>query len=366
MKALHPHVGNNIPSVPTTRLVGHEGPIKVIKFTHDGKYCVSAGHDRTIRLWNPTRIDPAYTTSVSETMHLNKNQNNDIEKHFASSKSIAIDSIPHALPIQSYSDGHTHPISSIDIDDTSNTLISSSNKTLVVTDVITQKLKRRFQDHTGIINSVTTSSDGSVFASGSYDGTVRLWDGRSFNSAPIQILSDASDSVSCVKFLQSDNGMNEIVSVSIDGCVRSYDIRKGCMNVDDFGKDASLTSISYTSDLLCNTISSLNGAIYVTERSTGEILNSCFGGHRAGRYSLECSITADDQNIISGSENGDAVIYNFTDGQVVQVLQGHSRATCSIATHPSREHSSVVITASYDGDSVMWTNGNPIYSEVII
>lgn len=352
MQVSNHNVNNNLPSVPSSRLFGHEGPIRALKFSHDGKYCISAGQDRTVRLWNPTRIDPAYTCTPKEQSPTTCNHGSPRP----------IDSIPHALPIQSYTDGHTHPVSSIDIDDTSTTIVSSSNKALVLTDVITKKMKRRYQNHTGLINTVTCSSGGSIFASGSYDGTVRIMDGRSFSTTPIQILSEATDSVSCVRILEEGNHAAEIVTTSVDGSVRTYDLRKGCIRIDSFGQDA-LTNIGFTSDWLCSAVSGLNGAIHVVERDTGALMNTCINGHKAGRYSLDCEITPDDQFIVSGSEDGIGVLYDFVSGKVVQKLVGHRRPVCSICTHPSRDHNSVIITGSYDGDAVVWSNGNPIYTE---
>lgn len=34
-------------------LRGHEGPVYRCILSHDGSYALSAGHDRTVRLWNP-------------------------------------------------------------------------------------------------------------------------------------------------------------------------------------------------------------------------------------------------------------------------------------------------------------------------
>jgi mitogen-activated protein kinase organizer 1 len=322
----------------------------MVKFTSDGKYCFTAGQDRTVRLWNPLRIDPAH--------HQPPPRNN--PNHSSQ--------LPPALPIQTYTDGHNYPISAIDMDDLSTTLLSSSEKTLVVTDILTQKLKKRFQGHVGRINSVACSKkNGCIFLSASYDGTVRIWDGRSFSNDPVQILKDATDSVSCVKLLEGrsekggGNNVYEIMTCSVDGCVRTYDIRRGMMKTDDFGQDMSLTCLANTSDDLCTAVSCLNGSIHTVEKSTGMLLGTCFGGHVAGRYSLECGITSDDEYVFSGSEDGRVVFYELKTGRVVQSLEGHSRVTTTVACHPKVEHSSVVISGSYDGNAIVWTNGDSVY-----
>lgn len=338
--------GRNLASVASARLVGHEGPIRAVKFTADGKYCLTAGHDRTVRLWNPMRRDPAQSVSFNHEM---TNLSNKRE----------ISSLPHALPIQSYEDGHNYPVSAIDIDYSSTTLVSASDKNVIVTDVITRKMKRRFQGHTGRVNSVSCSKDGSVIISASYDGSVRIWDGRSFSSTPIQVLSDAKDSVSCVKIINDDvSGSKEIVTTSIDGKMRTYDLRRGVMSEDDFGEHMSLTNIAFTSDARCSVISCLDGAIHITERSSGSLLNTMYGGHKANRYSIQCAVSPDDNSIISGSEDGSVVLYDFMSKKVVQRLIGHVRATCSVSCHPSLDHSSVILSGSYDGEAIVWSNGS--------
>jgi mitogen-activated protein kinase organizer 1 len=65
---------------------------------------------------------------------------------------------------------------------------------------------------------------------GSYDASVRIWDCRSNSRDPVQILQDASDSVSSVQF-----STYELLAASVDGCVRVYDIRMGRLDQDNLG-----------------------------------------------------------------------------------------------------------------------------------
>ena len=124
-----------------------------------------------------------------------------------STDDLSLESIPRALPIQTYRDGLTHAVSAIGLDEKSEVLAVASEKTLVVTDMITQRVKRRFQGHVGRINAVAVSQGAETFLSASYDATVRIWDGRATSSyEPIQTLKDAKDSVTAVQVDQRDPG----------------------------------------------------------------------------------------------------------------------------------------------------------------
>lgn len=59
-----------------------------------------------------------------------------------------------------------------------------------------------------------------VYASASYDATVRLWDSRSRSKDPLMILEDAKDAVTCVA---SVPGEAQIVTSSVDGKVCFFD-----------------------------------------------------------------------------------------------------------------------------------------------
>lgn len=306
--------------------------------TADGKYCLTGGHDRTVRLWNPLRLDPAFPP---------------VGALGADPSDTPVASLPRALPIQTYGDGLTHPVTAVAIDNESTTLLAASDQTLVVTDVVTQQVKRRFQGHVGRINAVAVSDKSETYVSASYDATVRIWDGRSRSHEPIQVLKDAKDSVTSVHVVQND-GLALIRTAAVDGMVRTYDLRKGVIRCDDC--KSSITSMAPTHDGECLAVSCLDGTIRLIELDSGELLNTYDSHHAAGQYGLECCITSDDATIVSGSENGSVVLYDLVRANRVQSLQGHTKPACSVAAHPKREHSSVVITTSFDGNAVVWAN----------
>lgn len=81
--------------------------------------------------------------------------------------------------------------------------------------------------------------DGSVVVSGSYDATVRLWDCKSQSTKPIQVLEEARDSVSTLHVVG-----HEIVTGSVDGRMRVYDLRMGMILVDVIGRMSFLAFVN--------------------------------------------------------------------------------------------------------------------------
>jgi mitogen-activated protein kinase organizer 1 len=350
--------------------------------TADGKYCLTGGHDRTVRLWNPLRLDPAYPPPppprrllpppVNESSSSNNNYYGPAppatinEEDESSSPLVDIDfqesDLPRALPIQTYSTGLTHAIGAIATTTESSgaqLLLAASDKTLVVTDMVTAQVKRRLQGHVGRINAVAATQNGAAYLTASYDGTVRIWDGKSPRDfKPIQILSDAQDSVTDIHVVQDSSSSGNspiglIRTASVDGVVRTYDVRRGLLKSDQC--HAPITSMAATYDGQCLAVQCLDGTIRLLEVESGELLNTYAGAHTAGNYGLEVAIVANDATIVTGSEDGKCVFYDLVRATQVQTLyasSSKSSPTCSIAAHPKL--SSVVITTNYDGSAIVW------------
>ena len=330
---------------------------------------MTGGADRTVRLWNPLRIDPAYPPPSGLPLPPPPPPGSSTAGHYGpydvpDPDDIPMEGLARALPIQTYSNGYTHPISAIALDNpSSTTLAAGSNKTVVITDIVTQQVKRRFQGHAGRVNAVAISNGCETYLSASYDGSVKIWDGRSNSYEPIMTLQDAKDSVTDIHVVQDStnddtrsaiNNTAILRTASVDGVIRTYDIRKGRLSEDKC--DSSITSMAPTHDGQCLAISCLDGTIRLMELDTGELLNTYSSAHLAGQYGLQCCMTADDATLVTGSEDGRAVFYDIVRGTCVQTLEGHTRPTCSIAAHPKRDATSVLITASYDGTAVVWAN----------
>lgn len=298
------------------KLVGHDGPVEAVCFTDDTKYCLTAGHDRTVRLWNPLRLD-----SNSE-----------------------------ALPMHIYQDGHIHAVSAVASHDT--TMVSASGKSLVVTDMVTAKVKHRISaSHTtGRVNAVDIRQD-AMYLSASYDGTCKLWDARNLKTQiPMQTCDEAKDSVTCVKM----DGPHSFYTTSVDGYIRLYDIRQGRVTCCNVG--APIVGMAIADD--CIVVSCLDETLRLVDKELGELLNTYHGAHKASQYAVACAITF--RHVLTGSESSGPVLYDLVTAKAVQQLRDPESIgpTCAVAAQDK-----CLITASFHGKApLVWTNDASLIS----
>jgi len=142
------------------RFVGHTKDIMSVAFSADNRQIVSGSRDKTIKLWN-TLGECKYTIY----------------------------------------DGHSDWVSCVQFSpNAANPVIVSAGWDRVVkvwslTDEF--KLRKNLTGHTGYINAVTVSPDGSLCASGGKDGTAMLWD---LNEGKHLYSLDAEDIINALTF----------------------------------------------------------------------------------------------------------------------------------------------------------------------
>ena len=98
-------------------------------------------------------------------------------------------------------------------------------------DVSTGQKIRRFRGHDSAVNAVSFAADDQVVITAGYDRAVKIWDARSNSIDPIQSVVAWRDAVTSLTVAG-----HCITGGSVDGTLRTLDVRAGRMHVDDLGR----------------------------------------------------------------------------------------------------------------------------------
>merc|ERR1712050_617887 len=178
-------------------LKGHNGWVTQIATTPVfPDMLLSASRDKTIIMWHLTREDTQYGIP---------NRRLQGHSHFVSAARDRTIKLWNTLGICKYTiqeQGHTEWVSCVRFSPLpQNPVIVSSgwDKLVKVWNLSNCKLKRDYHGHTGYLNCVTVSPDGSLCASGGKDGTAKLWDLGSEEAKPLHTL-DSGDEINALSF----------------------------------------------------------------------------------------------------------------------------------------------------------------------
>lgn len=210
-------------------------------------------------------------------------------------------------------------------------------------DVTTGRVIRKFRGHDSEVNSVKFNEYDSVVVSAGYDRSIRAFDCRSQSSEPIQIIDTFQDSVMSVCLTKT-----EIIAGSVDGTVRTFDIRIGRELVDNLGQPVNCISLS--NDGNCALACCLDSTLRLLDRSTGELLQE-YKGHTCKSYKMDCCLTNTDAHVAGGSEDGFIFFWDLVDASVVSRFRAHASVVTSVSYHPK---DCCMLTSSVDGTVRVW------------
>ncbi|KAG5996140.1 hypothetical protein E4U52_007224 [Claviceps spartinae] len=285
----------SFPDTPAAYLLGSSGPIHAVKYsTTPGSYILTGSADRAIRLYNPFP-----STVLPE----------------PPSSSTGKASVPQGRLIQTYA-AHGYEVLSLDVASDNEKFVSAGgDRSVFLWDVGTAVTTRRFggnvHGHTARINCVRFAGDGdSLVVSGGFDTSTRIWDVKSGSVKPIQVLDEARDAITCLAVRGP-----QVVTGSVDGRVRSYDVRMGKCTTDVMC--ASVTSLDMSRDGRSMLVGTLDSKIRLMDCDNGaclrayadpvwkneEIRVQSLLGHR------EKYVVAGDEMAVEHGENGEGRVW---------------------------------------------------------
>lgn len=187
------------------RLTGHSHFVQDVTISSDGQYALSGSWDGTLRLWdlNTGNTSRRFIGHTKDVLSVAFSADNRQIVSGARDRQIKLWNTLGECKYSIADEGHSDWVSCVRFSPSNpgkaNPVFVSAgwDKAVKVWDLTTCKLQQNLVGHTGFINTVTVSPDGSLCASGGKDGLAMLWD---LNEGRLLSTLEAGDTINALCF----------------------------------------------------------------------------------------------------------------------------------------------------------------------
>jgi WD40 repeat protein len=252
--------------------------------------------------------------------------------------------------------GHTRYVFSLAFSSSGQEQLLASGSvdgTVRLWDMRTMECMAVLKGHTGYVHSVAFSPDGRLLASASGDCTVRLWvvvELKEKAASPVHVLQGHTYWVYSVSF--SPDGRQLASGGSYDNSVRLWSMPEGVPG-PVLQHAGSVRCVAFScSNLLASGGSDgivrlwdVSGISQQQQKPMRELR-----GHSSTISSM--AFSPDGSQLVSGSWDKNLRLWSVATGKLLKVLTGHSRTVNSVAFHPNGKQ---VASCSEDETVRIWT-----------
>ena len=313
---------------------GHQASITDLTFTPDGKFIVSAGDDKIIRVWD-WRAGKTVRTIRGESGLAN------VGKIFAMALSpngawLAVGGWTHpecagkcgdirlydfqSGELKSLLSGHVNVVTGLAFSADGKKLISgSADNDAIVWDVEKKALLQRLKGHSGTINGVAFTPDGARAITGSFDTTLRLWNVA--GGTLIKEMKGHNDKVRSLTIVPRDGA---IVSGDRHGGILLWDGKTGAFQKEIAKQGGVVGSLRFSPDgrhflATCG----YSGCDYTQryhETASGKVVTAYT---KLNNIVLASAISPDGSFVATGGGNNQEIhIWDPKTGDTKQILKG--------------------------------------------
>lgn len=299
----HAQTPQQVAIVPNKTLSGHTSFVNAVVFSPDGRTLISAGADKTIKVWDLS--DGRVIRDLS---------------------------------------GHTSFVNALAVSPDGQTLVSASaDKTIKIWDLTTGQEERTLTGHGNFVNVLTISTDGQTLASAGADRLIRLWDLPT--GKPLKTLSGHTGFINALLF-SSDGQM--VISGGADKIVKLWDVATGKEVRTLTGHTGFVNAVAIRSDGQVLASGSADRTIKLWDMATGAELYT-LTGHT--NYVNALAISPDGETLISASADKTFKFWKLTSGELSRTLTGYNHPINYFAVSPGWQ---TLVTGSGDRTISIW------------
>lgn len=186
-------------------------------------------------------------------------------------------------------------------------------------------LFRTYGGHTSGVQAVDFSPTGETFASGSIDGTVRIW--RRDNG---QVILDLKHPVGITSLVYSPDG-STLATGCYDGKVRLWRLSDGTVIKTFDGSADTVWSVAFSPDGKTLASGGEDKTIRLWNVAQGDLLKT-FTGHVLNIWSV--TFSPDGNKLASGSFDKTIKIWDVRTGKPERTIDGHTQAVLEVDFSP--------------------------------
>ena len=200
-----------------------------------------------------------------------------------------------------------------------------------------------WQAHTDTIRALAFAPDGRTLATGSWDGSIKVWD---IESGALLWTSWYRDNIECLAF--SPNGRT-LASGGGDGTVQFWDATSGIHRQTLSNQNGPVLALSWSPDGNLLASGGIDGGIQLWQHPFGQSEMSVrrLSGHTNWVSGL--AFAPDGRTLASGSWDATVRLWDVGSGSMRQTLTGHTERVRAVAWSPDGQ-----VLASCGFDHVIW------------
>jgi WD40 repeat protein/serine/threonine protein kinase len=332
-------------------LQGHEAGTTCVAFAASGNRLITAGWDRTLRIWDLSGgMDrtPAPLVLHGHTGCVTALSVDRTGKRVASvgaDHTIRLWSLDQTRPERAISSGLGRRITCLSYSaDGSRLAMAGYDGTVRLRDLETGAAAE-FQDQGKLINSVALSADGVLLAAANDDGTLSIWDVQ--RQVLLHTVPAHSHAAMSVAFQPHTH---VLASAGWDGTVKTWEADSGKEIARCQAHQGPVHAVSYGPDGRRLASAGGDGSVRLWDNSGKEVMNVRVAEH--GEELLVVAFNPDGSRLAAGCKDGSVLVWNVRTGRLEATLTGHDGSAIAVVFHPRDGRR--LATAGSDGSVRLW------------